>query len=269
MTLDFSLYTYWQSTTGEIDTVEVAASEENIPSDHVPVASLSSSIHADSSLQLVLSGPSQESSPVASPQHTKSDESSDNITSSASSSVSSIQSSSSLASPVPSELSFSDSLPEVDTFLGPEPHVAPAKLHTYKLVGDNIDKNVRPREMRSDCQTRSLHYFHTYAVRDRVNLSDYSSEQRLPDISTIQLDNLLPSKDDETTIRKNFAVLAGRTLMKYVPFFAKLGKGLERQHILHEFSSEMACKSEVVGKQPFQRQPFQIYMYYSVIFCVC
>ena len=27
---------------------------------------------------------------------------------------------------------------------------------TYKLVGDNIDKNVRPREKRSDVQTKSL-----------------------------------------------------------------------------------------------------------------
>ena len=33
---------------------------------------------------------------------------------------------------------------------------------TYKVVGDNIDKEVRPRQMRSDHQTRSLHYFHIY-----------------------------------------------------------------------------------------------------------
>ena len=52
---------------------------------------------------------------------------------------------------------------------------------TYKLVGDNIDKNVKPREMRSDHQTRSLHYFHTYAVRDRVDMSSYSDDiQILP-----------------------------------------------------------------------------------------
>lgn len=39
-------------------------------------------------------------------------------------------------------------------------------LNTFKLVGDNIDKEVQPREMHSDYQSRSLHYFHTYAVKD-------------------------------------------------------------------------------------------------------
>lgn len=40
----------------------------------------------------------------------------------------------------------------------------PSQRPTYKLVGDNIDKSVKPREMRIDHQTHSLHYFHTYAV---------------------------------------------------------------------------------------------------------
>ena len=44
----------------------------------------------------------------------------------------------------------------------------------FKLVGDNIDKNIRPSEQRIDRQTRSLHYFHSFAVRDRVNFSNTS-----------------------------------------------------------------------------------------------
>ncbi len=39
----------------------------------------------------------------------------------------------------------------------------------YKIVFDNIDKNVNPRHMRSDNQTRSLHYVQSYAVKDRIN----------------------------------------------------------------------------------------------------
>ena len=42
----------------------------------------------------------------------------------------------------------------------------------FKLVGDNIDKNIRPSDQRFHRQTRSLHYFHLYAVRDRVNFSN-------------------------------------------------------------------------------------------------
>lgn len=114
------------------------------------------------------------------------------------------------------------------------------------LVGDNLDKNIRPRDMRSDHQTQSLHYFHTYAVRDRVDVSSYSSESKLPDIKSMQLDNLLPSLLDDKVLTHNFAVLVGRTLNKYMPFFSKFGKGIDR-HIVHEYSSEMAKKSEVVG----------------------
>lgn len=98
--------------------------------------------------------------------------------------------------------------------------------------------------MTCDHQSRSLHYFHTYALRDRVDLSSFSIEAKVPD--TIQLDNLLPSSQDEEAIQKNFAILTARVLMKHMPFFAKFGKGLDR-HIRHEFSEEMSRKSEVVS----------------------
>lgn len=129
-------------------------------------------------------------------------------------------------------------------FLGPE--LCEPELPTYRLVGDNLDKNVRPRDMRVDHQTRSMHCFHTYGVRDRVDISSLSSETRLPDdVDLIQLDNLLPSSGDDRELLQNFGVFVARTLMKYVPFFEKFGKALER-HIVHEFSEEMAKRSEVV-----------------------
>lgn len=39
-------------------------------------------------------------------------------------------------------------------------------------VYDNIDKNFRPSFQRKDWQTKSMHYFHAYAVADRLNLSE-------------------------------------------------------------------------------------------------
>ena len=46
-----------------------------------------------------------------------------------------------------------------------------AKIKTFKLVGDNnIDKNVKPDDMRHDNQSKSLHYFHTYALSDRIDM---------------------------------------------------------------------------------------------------
>jgi len=40
--------------------------------------------------------------------------------------------------------------------------------HGFKLVGDNLDKNIRYSFCRSDKNTQSLHCFHYYAALDRV-----------------------------------------------------------------------------------------------------
>ena len=48
-------------------------------------------------------------------------------------------------------------------------------LRGYILVEDNTDKHVNPREMRVDRQVRFLHYFPTYAAKnrcDRIHLDD-------------------------------------------------------------------------------------------------
>ncbi len=46
----------------------------------------------------------------------------------------------------------------------------------FKVVFDNIDMNVKPRYMRGDFQTRSLHYVNAYAVKDRINFSQFSDD---------------------------------------------------------------------------------------------
>ena len=45
----------------------------------------------------------------------------------------------------------------------------------YCLCGDNIDKTVKKQYMRTDTyRTGSIHYFHSYAVADRIDFSDLS-----------------------------------------------------------------------------------------------
>jgi len=68
-------------------------------------------------------------------------------------------------------------------------------MATYKLVGDNLNKNVHPRDMRSDHQTHSFNFFHTYAVRDRIDLSEFSDDERSPEV--FKAENLLPSTDNK------------------------------------------------------------------------
>lgn len=118
-----------------------------------------------------------------------------------------------------------------------------SEIFTYKLVGDNIDKDVKPRQMRCDYQTRSLHYFHTFAVKDRVDISSLSDKPlQIP--ADVDLTKLLPNKADDTCLQKNFAVLMARVVCKYVPFFSRYT--VER-HIEHKYSREMSAKSVVVS----------------------
>jgi L1 cell adhesion molecule like protein len=119
----------------------------------------------------------------------------------------------------------------------------------FKLVGDNLDKNVRPRYRRVDHPTESLHFFQYYAVRDRVNLMD------VPDLpnpslhkhsSDIDLNVILPSTADHQVIFRNFGILVSRILVQDLSFFSMTFDGCETKHIDHCFSKEMAGKSDTV-----------------------
>lgn len=117
---------------------------------------------------------------------------------------------------------------------------------SFKLVGDNIDKHVKPREMREDAQSQSLHYFNCYAVKSRLPDVNKSETASLPDYNTFQETKILPSDEDTTAIRENFEVLIGRVLKKHCSFFSKFATGVPR-HIKHENYKEMCKKSEIVS----------------------
>ena len=74
----------------------------------------------------------------------------------------------------------------------------------YVFTGDNIDKNVTPRDMRMDYQTKSLHYFHVYAVLNRIDITGLSEEaptSRL--LHNLQISAFLPSVADCKALRDN------------------------------------------------------------------
>lgn len=83
-------------------------------------------------------------------------------------------------------------------------------LKTYKLVGDNIDKNVNPRVITKCGQ--SLDYFHTYGVQDRVDLWGDENPWHHDGSSLGFSSNKQRWKDPAV----NYTALVGRTLVKYV-----------------------------------------------------
>lgn len=115
----------------------------------------------------------------------------------------------------------------------------------FKVVGDNLDKNVKPRYMRIDKRTQSLHYFNAYAVKDRVDCSEDSTEhQQFP--PTCDPQTILPNQDDHFQFFENCSILLGRILVKHIPILSSLSDATV-WHIRHEQSQAMKETSIVVS----------------------
>ena len=78
----------------------------------------------------------------------------------------------------------------------------------FKIVGDNIDKNLRRSFQRSDRTTISLHYFHACAVKDRIDFSSFSNLR--PTHVVIDPAVLLPNAADVASIKEEFQILISR-----------------------------------------------------------
>lgn len=114
----------------------------------------------------------------------------------------------------------------------------------YKFVIDNIDKNVKPRDMRVDAQTKSLHYVHAYGVKDRV---DFSSLSGVAKCGEMRVDSILPSSEDYKKLKQNMSIIVARTMSEHLSFFCGYFKGLIKRHVSKTYSAEMSTKSEVVS----------------------
>ncbi len=134
----------------------------------------------------------------------------------------------------------------------------------YIIVGDNIDKNVSPRDMRVDHQTNSLHYFHSYAVHDRIDMSGYSNEIPDIDVESLPFTTFLPSLNDCKKLRDNYIILASRVLVRHLAFLAPL-KGCVPQHIEHAHLKELTNKSDIVS---YTSSACALYQRLLVMFCL-
>lgn len=116
----------------------------------------------------------------------------------------------------------------------------------FTIVGDNIDKTVRQRHQLIDRTTQSLHYFNSYAVRDRVDFS--SLDDRCPDVSVdnITAECLLPSQKDMQDMLSNFEILLSRILTKHMPPLRRYSDVVV-QHITHCHYTEMSKTSDIVS----------------------
>ena len=68
----------------------------------------------------------------------------------------------------------------------------------YILQGDNYDTTVHARDMRMDNQNKSLHYFNTYAVKDRPDFYKLDSDHKATSkyIRSTPTSTFLPTMED-------------------------------------------------------------------------
>ena len=124
----------------------------------------------------------------------------------------------------------------------------------YHICGDNIDKGVKQRYIRiGNFKPDCIHYFHSYAVADRVDVTSLSDQV----IATTQHDkrqvalSLLPTPEDDVAIRSNIITIISRILYEALDFFKLSFEGVVTWHIHHEYYKEMARKSIVVSQNAY------------------
>ena len=116
----------------------------------------------------------------------------------------------------------------------------------FKIVGDNIDKTVKPRHIRFDRQASSLHYFHSYAVKDRVNFANQSGS--LPDPPNApDLLSMLPNDNDISVMKHLFEIHVSRITVEHIPFMKSAFGDIVEWHIQHKYYEEMGKKSDTVS----------------------
>ena len=77
----------------------------------------------------------------------------------------------------------------------------------YVIVGDNLDKNFHPSHQREDRQTKLLHTFHSYAVKNCVDIFSLSDK---PASAVISPELFLLTRSDVSKVLEEFKVLISR-----------------------------------------------------------
>ena len=121
----------------------------------------------------------------------------------------------------------------------------------FKLCDDNLDKTVKPRFMRIDRQACSLHFFNSFAVLDRIDLSSFSGiciQYTLSFIMTcfigfmpavdteVDIEEILPSHDIHASLMHNMTILVSRILVKNLSFFKLHFEDVVENHIKHKYT---------------------------------
>ena len=120
----------------------------------------------------------------------------------------------------------------------------------YQIIGDNVDIHQRASHQSMERRDRDHHWFHLYAVRDRVTGVELPNDSPTADISQLPLNTFLPSVQDCNSLRSEFGVFISRVITEKIPYLHTC-RDIVLQHIPHKYSTEMMRKSEIVSVVTF------------------
>lgn len=136
----------------------------------------------------------------------------------------------------------------------------------YRIVADNLDFSLSARIQTSKFRNQSIHWTHHLAIRDRIIPDPSSGPSAFPTkgqckIADLELSELLPSVESNLAVESDFVVLVTRMVVKFLPAFTMF-RDVVIHHIPHQYSNEMARKSDVVriickiGQECFFSEPY-------------
>lgn len=112
----------------------------------------------------------------------------------------------------------------------------------FQFIGDNVNKKKKVRDERSDNRSEMVNMYSILVVKSRVS-SDLPKTGVVADLHSIPWKSFLPSHDDVLCVKQNLIVLVCRLLTKFFRDLTPFSKCVPA-HIPHEYSTEMAMKSE-------------------------
>ena len=115
-------------------------------------------------------------------------------------------------------------------------------------MGDNWDLEVKARCQTKSQTNKSLHYFHAYAVKDRVISKGLANTRPQKSIDEVEMQEILPTAEVQESIISDLSKLIPRVIVAYLPPYKSFRKAVQ-YHLPHQHSQEMAGKSEVVSFQ--------------------
>ena len=87
---------------------------------------------------------------------------------------------------------------------------------TVSLIGDNLDKGIKPRDMRISNQVQSLHLFHSCAAVSQLETLHLDDETLASHLDNVPVSAFLPSITDCADIQDNYVVLRARVIATHL-----------------------------------------------------